>query len=80
MIKVFLKNGVSILHADSTNYSFNLSGNLVYINDDCGNPNGFYILDNIAGVCKMPKEFDEYRDQWVKEALEKYTDEESRDD
>lgn len=70
MIKVLLKNGESILHVDSDQYSLN--GSLVSIQNCLGNENGFYVIDNIAGISIMPKEFDEYRDQWVKEALEKY--------
>lgn len=69
MIRVFLKNGVGITHVNSITYR--VSPNYVTLLDHLGNETAIYNTDSIAGVAKLPEEYDNCKDQLIREDIEK---------
>lgn len=69
MIRVFLKNGVGITHVNSVNYSITVD--YITLWDDSGHKTATYIANNVAGVAKLPEEYDDCKDQLIREDIEK---------
>lgn len=78
MVRIFLPNGKYITHVDSDTYF--LQGKMISIrNSETKCANAIYNVNNIAGVAVLPKECDQYRDQYLYTEITRETTEENKD-